>query len=201
MPDKEFDQRLKKLDRLVSELETSADPNSRATAKELVQLVMDLHGAALDRILETMFASGEAGLQLIDRLATDPLVSSLLVLYGLHPDELDARVGAALRKVDADLRSRGVHAELISSKSGHVLVRASLSANSCASTAATARTLLENAIYEAAPDVASVSIEGLDGKSAAGFVGLEKLLTNAPSTSAHPVQAATRPAAHTLVGD
>jgi len=201
MPDKELDQRLKTLDGLVSELETTADPNARATAKELVQLVMDLHGAALERILETMFASGEAGIQLIDRLATDPLVSSLLVLYGLHPDELDARVGAALRQMDADLHSRGVHAELISSKSGHVRVRASVSANSCASTAATARALLENAIYEAAPDVTSVSIEGLDGKNATGFVGLEKLLTKAPSTSAHPIQAATKPAAHTLVGD
>jgi Fe-S cluster biogenesis protein NfuA len=199
MPDKEFDQRLNKLDRLVSELETVADSNARAAAKELVQLVMDLHGAALERILETMFASGEVGQHLIDHLGADPLVSSLLVLYGLHPDEIDTRVTAALRKVNTDLRSHGVQAELVSTDDGNVRVRASVSANSCGSTGATARTLLENAIYEAAPDVASVSIEGLDGKSAAGFVGLEKLLTNAPSTSAH--QGATKPAAHTLVGD
>jgi Fe-S cluster biogenesis protein NfuA len=201
MPDKEFDQRLKKLDRLVSELETVADPNARAAAKELVQLVMDLHGAALERILETMFSSGEVGQQLIDRLGADPLVSSLLVLYGLHPEELHTRIGAALRKVDSDLRSHGVQAELISTEDGHVRVRASVSANSCGSTAATARTLLENAIYESAPDLASVAIEGLDGKNATGFVGLEKLLNNAPSGSAHPVQAVSGPAVQTVVGD
>ena len=201
MPDKEFDKRLKKLDGLVSELETVADPNARATAKELVQLVIDLHGAALERILEAMFASGEVGQQLIDRLGADPLVSSLLVLYGLHPDELGTRVEAALRKADSNLRSHGVHAELVSTENGHVQVRASVSANSCGSSAATARTVIENAIYEAAPDITSIAIAGLDGKSAPGFVGLEKLLSNTPSGSAHRVQAVTDPAAQTSLGD
>lgn len=184
MSEKEFDQRLKGLAGLVRDLETIADPSARATAKQLVQLVMDLHGAALERILEKMFANGEVGQQMIDQLGADPLVSSLLVLYGLHPEELDARVASALRELGPDLRSHGVNVELISADSGNVRIRASVNATSCGSTAATARTMLENAIYEAAPDVKTVVIEGLEGKNASGFVGLEKLLAIEPTRAA-----------------
>ena len=48
----EFQQRLKSIERLLQEIEASADPNLRAAAQELVQLVMDLHGAGLERMLE-----------------------------------------------------------------------------------------------------------------------------------------------------
>ena len=176
MADKELNQRLQRLAGLVSELETISDPKSRATAKELVQLVMDLHGAAFERILESIFAQGETGHRVIDQLGAEPLVSSLLVLYGLHPEELEARVAGALRKVSSELRSHQVSAELVSVESGEVRVRAAVGANTCGSTAGTARTLIENAIYEVAPDVTSLLIEGLDGKQASGFVSLEKLM-------------------------
>ena len=64
----------------------------RAAAKELVQLLMDLHGSGLERILEIVFQSGESGRRIIDELGEDPLVSGLLILYGLHPDDLQTRV-------------------------------------------------------------------------------------------------------------
>jgi Fe-S cluster biogenesis protein NfuA len=175
MADKELNQRMQRLSGLVGELETIADPKSRAAAREVVQLVMDLHGQAFERILEVVFASGESGQRVIDQLGADPLVSSLLVLYGLHPEELDGRVSGALKKVATELRSHKVSAELISVEDGAVRVRAAVAANTCGSTAGTARTMIENAIYEVAPDVTSLVIEGLDGKPASGFVSLETL--------------------------
>jgi hypothetical protein len=36
--------------------------------------------------------------------------------------------------------------------------------------------LIENAIYEVAPDVTSLLIDGLEGKQASSFVSLEKLM-------------------------
>jgi hypothetical protein len=36
---------------------------------------------------------------------------------------------------------------------------------------------LEGAIYDAAPDLTSLAIEGLEEKSASGFVALDKLMT------------------------
>jgi len=46
--------------------------------------------------------------------------------------------------------------------------------------AKTVQSILEDAIYEAAPDMASLTIEGLEGKPASGFVGLDQLLSSPP---------------------
>jgi Fe-S cluster biogenesis protein NfuA len=176
MADKDLNQRLQLLAGLVGELESIADPKSRATAREVVQLIMDLHSAALERILEKMFAEGETGQRVIDQLGADPLISSLLVLYGLHPEELATRVARGLQRVSSELRSHHVSAELVGIENGEVRVRAAVGANACGSTAGTARTLIENAIYEVAPDVTSLLIDGLEGKQASSFVSLEKLM-------------------------
>ena len=95
--DKDFQKRVQKIGSLVQDLESIADPASRSAAKELVQSLMDLHGTGLERILEMVFESGESGPRIIDELGQDPLVSSLLILYGLHPDELQTRVERKLQ--------------------------------------------------------------------------------------------------------
>ena len=45
-------------------LETIADPAARAATKELVQLLMDMHGAGLERVMEIVFQSGEPGVRI-----------------------------------------------------------------------------------------------------------------------------------------
>ena len=57
----EFQQRLKSIERLLGEIEATADPNLRATAQELVQLVMDLHGAGLERMHGADSAASDEG--------------------------------------------------------------------------------------------------------------------------------------------
>jgi len=174
--DKELRQQLQRVVGLVREIEEIADPNGRSAAKELVQTLMDVHGAAFERILGKVFQIGDPGQQVIDEVALDPLVSSLLVLYGLHPDDLETRVNKAFRRIAPDLRSHGVEPELMSIQGTAVRLRATVGAHACGSTASTARSMLEEAVYEAAPDVTSLVIEGLDGKPASGFVSLQKLL-------------------------
>lgn len=178
MPDNDLTKRILRVTGLVGELDTITDPKTRASVKELLQLVMDMHAAALERILGTLFEKGEIGRQTIDQLGVDPLISSLLVLYGLHPEELESRIAGALQKASPDLRSHGVEAKLGGIDGASVTIHASVAVSSCGSTARTARTILENAIFEAAPDVGSLVIEGLDGKEASGFVPLRSLLDN-----------------------
>ena len=101
----EFQQRLQSIERLLGDIESAADPSLRSNVQELVQLVMDLHGAGLERTLELIHAAGEAGEGVIHRLGRDELVSSLLVLYGLHPLDLEARVTEAVDKVRSRLRA------------------------------------------------------------------------------------------------
>ncbi len=174
----ELRQGLQRMAGLVRELEEIADPNARSAAKQLVRTLMDLHGAVLERTLDKVFEAGETGQRIIDELGADPLVSGLLVLYGLHPQDLETRVTATFQRIAPNLRSHGAEPELLGIDAGEVRLRVTIGAHSCGSTARTARTLLEDALYEAAPDITSLVIEGLDGKAASGFVALEKLLAH-----------------------
>src|SRR5271157_3294641 len=173
---KELQQRIQRIGGLVQEIEAIADPSVRASTRELLQLLMEFHGAGLDRALEVMAKTGETGLRLIYELGRDHLVSSLLVLYGLHPDDLETRVGRAVEQVRHKVQRNGGEVELLGIEDGVVRLRLGLTGHTCASTGATLQSTVEEAIYEAAPDIVSIVVEGLEGKSADGFVSLDKLL-------------------------
>ena len=179
MNDKDFQGRVQKIGELVQEVDSIADPAVRARAKELVQSLLDLHGAGLERILELLFQR-EGGPQAIDELGRDPLVSSLLMLYGLHPEELHTRVEQKLEQIESKLRKMGTEAELIGVEDGNVRVQVKIDQHACGSTARTVRTMLEDAIYEAAPDLRSITIDGLEQPSASGFVALGTLQGSTP---------------------
>lgn len=152
----EFQQRLKSIERLLGELEAAADPNLRATAQELVQLVMDLHGAGLERILELIRASDE---NVVEKLGRDELVASLLILYGLHPVDLETRVQQALDKARVRLRPHEGEVELLGIQDGVVRLRIQANGHGCGSKPEALREIVENAIYQGAPDVVSLLIE------------------------------------------
>ena len=173
--DKDFRERVQRIGGLVQEIEAIADPALRATTKELVQSLMDMHGAVLERALEIVSAAGEPGMSLIEHLGRDPMVSSVLVLYGLHPEDLDTRVLKAIDRVKPQLRKQGCEVELLGLSEGVVKIRVQTGEHTCGSTAKTAQATLEGAIYEAAPDIVSLAIEGLDGQPASGFVALDRL--------------------------
>ena len=182
--EKDFQARVQKIGGLVQDLESIADPAARAASRELVQLLMDLHGSGLERILEVVFQSGDSGSRVIDELGQDSLVSSLLVLYGLHPDDMQTRVERKLKQMDSKLHKMGADAELLSVNDDVIRVRVHVGGHTCGSTTESVRTAIEDAIYEAAPDLTSLVIEGLDEPSASGFVALEALLRTAvPSFS------------------
>lgn len=187
--DREFQKRVQKIGNLVHDLETIADPASRAAAKELLQLLMDLHGTGLERILEVVFESGESGPRIIDELGQDPLVSSLLILYGLHPDELQTRVERKLQQIASKIHKMGAEAKLVSINGGDVRVRARIEGHACGSTSRTVQSIVEEAIYEAAPDLTSLVIEGLEEPADSGFIAVEKLIgAAAPNHKSRPIE-------------
>ncbi len=178
--DKDFQKRVQKIGELVHEMETIADPAARASAKALVQLLMDLHGTGLERILEIVFSSGDGGARVIDELGEDPLVSSLLVLYGLHPDEIEVRVERKLKQMRSKFHKMGAEVKLISVNGGDIRVQVSVEGHACGSTKSTVQAAVEEAIYEAAPDLTSIVVEGLEDQPASGFVALGQLLGSVP---------------------
>ncbi len=164
----DFQRRLESIEELLRRIESASDPHVRSTAQELVQTLMDLHGAGLERILEILVASGPAGQSAIDSLGRDDLVSSLLVLYGLHPLSMEDRLAHALEKVRPSVRKRGGEIELIHCSDGAVKLKLVANGN-----AAALKEIVEAAVYQAAPDVTSLVIEGPEDRQS--FVPLEML--------------------------
>src|SRR5436190_15635315 len=160
MPDdKEFQEKVQRIGGLVHELDSIVDPAARASAKELVQLLLDLHATGLERVMEIVAKNDDPGQQIFDDLGSDPLVSSLLVLYGLHPLDLESRVAQAVDKVRPQVRKHDGVLNLLSIESGSVRLQLQLKEHGCGSTAKTVKAMVEDALSEAAPDMTELSIE------------------------------------------
>jgi len=173
--DTEFQQRIQRIGVMVSELESTADPSSRKLAKDLIEALMALHSAGIERILEITSEVGQAGLAIIDKCGRDELVSSLLLLYGFHPDDMQTRVLRALEKSQVYLESHHARAELTSiTENGTVTVRLEVKAGGCGSSAV--KSTLEGALQDAAPDAVSILVEEAgESLTRSGFVSVAQL--------------------------
>jgi Fe-S cluster biogenesis protein NfuA len=172
----EFQRKIQRLGVLVGELEQAPAAGSNISTKELVQLLMEVHGAGIERMMEIVFESG-AGEEIIARLGCDPITRSLLLLYSLHPDPLETRVGKALENAGPRLGKLGGEVELIAIRDGAVEMRLHAPDHTCGSTAKNLQSIVEESIYELAPDVASLTVLSPEAKTT-GFVALEALLAN-----------------------
>ena len=185
--EKEFQQKVRQLGALVGELDQTPGNGSNVAAREMVQLLMEVHGTGLERIMELVFDSGAEGEAMIGKLGQDPVVRNLLLLYSLHPDDLETRVLKALDAAGSRLRKFDSQAELISIHDGTVQLRLRTSGHAHGSAAKNLRSIVEEEIYNLAPDLASLTILGLEDESTSGFVSLESLLNH--PTITHTVTA------------
>ena len=190
--DGEFQQQVRQLGKLIAEFDQLPDGAAKTAARQLVQLLMDVHGAGLERIMELVFDSGDSGQATIDKLGRDPIAGSLLLLYSLHPDDVEVRVQRAVERLRPRLRKLGCAIELVGVHEGAVRLRLAVSGHNCGSSAKDLRSTVEDGIYEFAPDVASLEILGLEEPTAAGFVPLESLIGSRFATAASPASSLER---------
>jgi Fe-S cluster biogenesis protein NfuA len=154
----QFQEQLGRIEELTNALNGAADSAVAAQARELVRALLELHGATLERVLEIVH---ENDLALVDKLAEDPLVSNLLILHGLHPLDLEARVRGALEKVKPRLGLHGGSVEVIGvTPEGGIKLRLEGNCHGCPSSRVTLKSSIEEAIYAAAPDVTGLEVEG-----------------------------------------
>jgi hypothetical protein len=156
----ELEGSLRRVEGLIAALDRIPDPATREPARELLELVLELHTLGLARIV-AMVAGAPGGAQLLDRLAEDPQARAILLLHGLHPQEAETRVRAALDRLRPDWASRGVGVRLREVGGGIVRLFASVGGNGPVDRAAL-RCEIEAAIVEAAPDLDDIVIDGLD---------------------------------------
>lgn len=157
-PVREFHVRTEHIEKLIAGIQRADDPELRATALELLQCVIELHGAALDRLLAALRKT-EAGEQALALAVEDDLVSSVLLLHELHPDDLETRVLRALEKVRPQLDAHGANAELLSAEGGNVRVRLYANGGGCHSPGATLKSIIEETVVDCAPDIKELLTE------------------------------------------
>lgn len=172
----EFQSRAEEVDRLVQRVSALEDQEARTAALDLLQASMDFHGAALSRIVEILSEAGEAGRSLLAKLGADPLICGLLVLYGIHPVALEDRIAGALKKIAPQLRKQNAAAELLRIEESVVRIRIKNSGHGCGSSSAALKPVVQQAILEAAPEVAEIVVDGLS-ESDSSFVPLSALLS------------------------
>jgi len=177
-----FQRLSQRIEGLIARIETEPDLNVRADALNLARSLMELHGAGLDRLMEIVARAGAWGYALMDDFAGDDLVAGLLLIYGLHPYDLETRVMNALDGARPFLQAHGGDVELLGVTDGMVRLRLSGNCRDCSSSNMTLKLAIERAIYEAAPDVTEIVTEGQialkEPATANSLVQLEGLSNN-----------------------
>lgn len=150
-----------RVEALITALETLDDTKASAAAKALLQVVLDLHAGGLARMMEIVSAAGAAGDPVIEAMVVDPSVCALLNLHGLHPYDIPTRVARAVDKMRPMLGAQGIQVQLLDAADEAVRVRVRGRLQGDHATPEGLRHEIELAIFEQAPEVMRVEVEGL----------------------------------------
>lgn len=169
-------------DRIETLLEASAAGGAvaRSRAEELVGCVSGLYGAGLGRVLEILDESGRLDASLLDALADDDLVASLLLVHDLHPYDVDTRVRRALDTVRPYLGSHGGDVELLGvDDEGVVRLRLLGSCDGCPSSSVTLELAVKEAVEAAAPEMTRIEVATTADEPDAGpLISVESLFSH-----------------------
>ena len=149
-----------RVEALIAELRARAGSQAGDAAEELVGCLVEFYGAGLATIVAALAEDRDAGPRLLDALAADPLVESLLLVHDLHPLDADARIRRALERLGSQL---GAHADAVEylgvDDQGVARLRLTASGHGCGSASGAVRQTVEEAVTAAAPEVAGVAVE------------------------------------------
>lgn len=160
LDDQRVQEQVARMEALLGEMETLRDPTARAKAAEMVQVLLELYGEGLARMMDTV-AEGEEREKNFEAFAEDELVAHLLLLHGLHPLDVETRVLGALDEVRPYLESHGGDVQFLGIEDGVARLRLEGSCDGCPSSTVTLNLAIEEAIQKAAPDLEGVEAEGV----------------------------------------
>jgi hypothetical protein len=172
MRDSPSKEAIARIETLVRAAESLQDPAARSLTVQLVRAVMEFDAMVLGRIVDIVSADGAEGS--LERLLNDDLVSSALVLHDAHPEGVPGRLARAIDKLRVYFDSRGAGIEVLEMDSDRVRIRYSGKRGNEES-----RRVIEDAICEAAPEISSVIVEGIEEEPKAAFVPLSVLTGSA----------------------
>jgi Fe-S cluster biogenesis protein NfuA/nitrite reductase/ring-hydroxylating ferredoxin subunit len=151
---------LERVEQLSARVEELQDPEARQLTEDLVAAVIAMYGDGLRRIMHAISEARDAGATILDELAQDGAVSSLLLIHDLYPVSLEDRVTEALDTVRPYMESHGGNVELLGIDDGVARLALHGSCNGCAASQATLELAIKQALDEHAPDLAGLEVEG-----------------------------------------
>jgi Fe-S cluster biogenesis protein NfuA/nitrite reductase/ring-hydroxylating ferredoxin subunit len=186
---------LDRVQELSTQVDALSDGHARMIAQELVATVIAMYGDGLQRIMETIEGSREAGATILDELTQDGAVASLLLIHDLYPVSLEDRVIEALDTVRPYMESHGGNVELTGLTDGVARLELKGSCNGCAASRATLELAIKQALDEHAPDLAGLEVHGVTDEPpapGAGGVALPMVQVSAPLAEMSAPQAPAR---------
>jgi len=151
-----LEQSLARLEELTAAIEGIADMKGREAARELLALLLDLHGRAFERLGAIVEASPVRA-ALMEKIVDDRDIAAMLLLHGLHPQSVEERLRAVIARMGEVWSERGLHVELLSAGAGFAMVQ--LRRNGRAEPTERLRLEIESALTDAAPDLDDILIE------------------------------------------
>lgn len=148
---------LRRIEALIETLNALPDPAARQLARGLLEVVLDLHGLALARVVSEVRGALD-GPALLGRMAGDPHVRATLLLHGLHPEELGDRVKQAVAMLNREFAGDGVHLTGVSINGSTARVTVRHGGN----VPPELGQRIEAAVVDAAPELETLVIDGLD---------------------------------------
>jgi Fe-S cluster biogenesis protein NfuA/nitrite reductase/ring-hydroxylating ferredoxin subunit len=156
------DELLDRVQALSDAVDELPDPRARELAHELVGAVVAMYGDGLRRIMATVESAREAGATIMDELAQDGAVASLLLIHDLYPVSLQDRVLEALDSVRPYMESHGGNVELRGIENGVARLSLQGSCHGCAASRSTLELAIKQALDEHAPDLVGLDVDGIE---------------------------------------
>ena len=157
----DVNQQSERIQELVEQIEEFPNPNMRSLLAECMEAVLTLHGTGLERIFEIIEETDQATADVRKNLLGDNFIKGMLLIHGLHPDDLEARLHKALDKVKPYMDSHGGSVQVISLEDGVAKLKLEGSCDGCPSSASTLELGIKEAIEEECPDLMGLEVEGL----------------------------------------
>ncbi len=152
----------KRIQELIERISSIPDPAAQQLMQECLHSLLTMYGEGWARVLQLIKNSGTEGAQILDALLRDKLVRGLLLIHGLHPQDLETRVRGALDKIRPYLQSHGGNVELIKLENDVATLRLQGTCKSCPSSAITLELAVRQSIEEACPDLLGFEVEGVE---------------------------------------
>ena len=158
-----IDSALRRIEALITALDNLPDPAAREPARALLELVLEIHAMGLANMIASIAAS-DGGAALLRRLAEDEAIRGILLLHGLHPETVETRVGQAVAVLRPQLAAFGLGIKLdpVQRQAGARAGVADWRGAGAGQMRRRGGDKIEAAIVEAAPDLETLEISGLD---------------------------------------